>query len=281
MRGINHRFVNDLKDGALKDIYAFVKQNHDLCLAIRKDYINIYYKGGNLLRIRQNKKDYSFEFDADYCLHKDDDKHFEYFSNIARRDLNAWVKSFPLMMSEMDAWLKKHPKPERQYQHKLLRDNVGPESDIFIFDIEFAVRNHEKKLFKPDMLGLQKINKGYRLIIFENKYGAGAIGGKAGIAKHYRDFVDLLDYKNSREDLLGSVVNIVNNKADLGLSPIRITRDEIVEEYILFLFADFNVRSATIKNAIADLTETKPAGSIFIEINETALDFKRVKNLWN
>ena len=57
MRGINDGFICDLKTGDLSYFLNQVKSNRDkLCLEIRDGYINIYYKGGNLLKITKNIK---------------------------------------------------------------------------------------------------------------------------------------------------------------------------------------------------------------------------------
>ena len=71
MRHINTRFVDDLLHGELAYFLTQVKNNRTkLSLEIRNGYINIYYKGGNLLKITQKRTGYSFFFDAKDCRHK-------------------------------------------------------------------------------------------------------------------------------------------------------------------------------------------------------------------
>lgn len=55
MRSINKRFINELLQGELSYFLSEVKNNITLSLEIRDGYINIYYRGGNLLRITQKK----------------------------------------------------------------------------------------------------------------------------------------------------------------------------------------------------------------------------------
>ena len=70
MRQISENFIYDLKnpDGLLHLILKRVKEDHTLQLAIRNNYINIYYRGGNLLRVNkeQGKDSYKSFFDVKY-----------------------------------------------------------------------------------------------------------------------------------------------------------------------------------------------------------------------
>ena len=60
MRHINERFVADLLNGELAFFLNQVKSARDrLSLEIRDGYINIYYKGGSLLKITQKKIGYT------------------------------------------------------------------------------------------------------------------------------------------------------------------------------------------------------------------------------
>ena len=177
MRHINIRFVEDLLHGELAYFLAQVKNNRSkLSLEIRNGYINIYYKGGNLLKITQKRTGYSFFFDAKYCRHKDG-QNFDLLNNLPD-DTESYKKHFALMMQEMDQWFEEHPKPERDYQHQLLVNN--PE----IVDIEYQIGRR----MRLDMLMFFE----GRLLIVENKYGTGAIGGKAGVAEHYKDICEVL-----------------------------------------------------------------------------------------
>jgi len=69
MRILNSKFIYDLKNDKLNQLLQAVNIDDTLCLEIRENYINIYYRGGNILRITQNANDYIFEFDFNYCKH--------------------------------------------------------------------------------------------------------------------------------------------------------------------------------------------------------------------
>ena len=64
MRAItNNRFLESLEKGILRNITDYVKKHNELDLQIRDNYINLYYKGGNILRIKSPN---TFEFDEFY-----------------------------------------------------------------------------------------------------------------------------------------------------------------------------------------------------------------------
>ena len=71
MRAItDNKFLKSLENGLLRNITDYVKEHNDLDLQIRDNYINIYYKGGNILRIKSPN---TFEFDEFY-FYLDSDK---------------------------------------------------------------------------------------------------------------------------------------------------------------------------------------------------------------
>ena len=51
MRGLDQEFINDLLIGDLKPIWYSIKSDQRFRLEIRGNYVNIYYRGGNALRI--------------------------------------------------------------------------------------------------------------------------------------------------------------------------------------------------------------------------------------
>ena len=70
MRGLSEDFMKDLLKGELKGFLSAVKNDDTLCLEIRDNYINIYYRGGNLCRIKPSRTDakYAMTFDERYVI---------------------------------------------------------------------------------------------------------------------------------------------------------------------------------------------------------------------
>ena len=194
MRTISPQFIQDLKSGELSFFMDQARHDPDICMEIRKDYVSMYYKGGCALRIEQHGKGYSFHFDSKYCLNKGNDEKAAFFEGLDRRDAAAYSEAFPDIRSEMDSWFACHPKAERLFQHNLIKNNQGR---LTILDIEYAGWTSAKRLFRLDMLGVYKAEDGWRLVVFENKFGGGARGlfGRGFGRRISTSFMDYISYK--------------------------------------------------------------------------------------
>ncbi len=262
MRQINARFIYDLLKGELAFFLEKVKNNRDkLSLEIRNGYINIYYKGGNLLKITQKAKGYSFHFDAKYCKHKNNSQNFELLNRINSNDIESYKAYFKLMIHEMDSWFEEHPKKERDYQHKLLVNN--PE----IIDIEYQIA----RCMRLDML----LFMNEKLYIVENKYGIGAINGNAGLSKHYNDICNVLSNSKLLDEMLNSICCISKAKKALGLIDFEIQRDDIKSVEILFLLANYNIKSNSLSSALKGINSSVPANILMTDQDEYKIDLTR------
>ena len=74
MRKLNDLFLSDLEEGCLCSLLAEVQRDDSLCLELRGTYINLYYRGGNILRVDQEANFYKVFFDINYfrCTNKVD-----------------------------------------------------------------------------------------------------------------------------------------------------------------------------------------------------------------
>lgn len=272
MREINERFINDLKDGCLSYFLNQVKEKSDkLCLAIRDGYINIYYMGGNLLRITQKQNGYTFYFDAKYCLNKGDDKNFALLNSLDSNSVQDYIDNFELMMEEMKSWLKVYRKKERIYQHKLLANNKS------VIDIEYATPKSKLTGIKLNMRLDMLMVDNDKLIIVENKYGTGAVTGSAGVSKHYEDICNLLNTEDLYDELIESVEKIAKAKYELGLLENQVQKIDKTKTEILFLFADFNVKSETLKNEIKLMNVTYPFKVLYMDSNDLVIDLSKAE----
>ena len=68
-RGLSEKFMNALSkpEGKLHPILERVQKDHNLMLAIRNGYINIYYRGGNILRVTEHEDFYQTFFDVNFA----------------------------------------------------------------------------------------------------------------------------------------------------------------------------------------------------------------------
>lgn len=248
MRVLNEKFVLDLKNGELKQLLQAIQLDDTLCLEIRENYINIYYRGGSMLRVKQKRNTYDFEFDFNYCLHK---AYPSKYDSILRKNISIseWVNSIPYIKAEMDLWFHESKNTlEREYQQVILRDNnnssISGDTDYFIADIEYANSQYGCRF---DLLGIKwlsnsvarKDNSLPTLATMELKYGDGALNGSAGIRKHFADIHRFFSDSITREAIYKDTETMFNQKVELGLirgtiKQIKINRDTKPEFILIF-----------------------------------------------
>lgn len=271
MRGINEKFVKDLLNGELAFFLQKVKENNDLTFEIRNQYVNIYYRGGSLLKIKQKKESYYFKFDYKYSQNKKN-INIENYETIKSMDKNSptdYEKNFQILIDEMDSWFEDHPKCEREYQHNLTIHNPS------VMDIEYQINKT-----RLDMIMIQN----GRLVIVENKYRLKSISGKAGLSKHYKDICTVIKNRDLRNELAESMLNISRNKYELGLIDADFLIEDIerAEADILFLLVDFNPRSETLNNEIALMDKSIPAHLLYmVEDDEYIIDYAKAMDLFS
>lgn len=266
MRYIDDRFINDLLGGKLSYFFEQVKNNRDtLSLEVREGYINIYYRGGSLLKIEQRKNRYAFKFDAKYCKNKKNTENYDQLSELDKYDILAFKNNFSLMMCEMDTWFDEHPKEERDYQHKLLVNNPG------IVDIEYQIKNK----MRLDMLYFADGT----LYIVENKFGNGAIGGKSGMSEHYKDICELLNSSNIREEMIDSVCHITKAKKALGLTDNLIEKNDIKNIEILFLMANYIPKGKVLINELDKMDGTVTTNLLMTTSDQDKISLTQIESL--
>lgn len=288
MRALSKQFLDDLKSGLLSRLTEAVKHDDNLCIEIRNNYINVYYRGGSLFRI-ESKKGYSISFDQKYLNHGVDCG-FEPLDLSKFQTIDDYIDGIPLFKQEMDLWFSVHRKQERECQQVILRENnfsmVSNDTDYFICDIEYAKNESIQKddrLTKEgsrfDMVGVKWLSKSLdrknnnliSLAIFELKYGDGAMTGSAGIMKHFKD-LDVFMTNGKYVELMEESESQFNQKYYLGLidvtksskeddfdgvfEKIKINRN-IKPEYIL-IFANHKPVSNILHRELRDAIRAYP-----------------------
>ena len=252
--------------GLLHPILERIKQDHTLMLSIRKGYINIYYRGGNILRIREQRKGcYSAFFDTKYnetgvpCPVLP-----ESIEN--QSEARKWVDAFQALKGIMDLYFSKHSKPEREFQQLVARENnfstVANQSEYFISDIEFSDSALGARF---DILALQwlvahrKKTGNCRPALIEMKYGDGALSGRAGMLKHLLDIDALISDRGKYKALLATMEMQFNQLDDLGLLRFnrvanwtKIQLDASEKPEVIFILANHNPRSAKLHTILND-----------------------------
>lgn len=265
-RDISDRFFNSLKSGLLAPFVERVKRDDTLMFAPRGEAFNIYYRGGNLLRVtaRGMSEEYKAFFDRRY------DKiggQVPELPNVLRNgeDVDRWILAFPTLKNVMDVYFSMNRKSEREFQQLVARENnqspISNETEYFIADIEYTIGTVGARI---DMLGVKWSTRrrqrgdGCKLALIEMKFGDQVLSGSAGIAKHLDDFEKILKDSKKYEKLRNAAELQFNCLSELDLlnynrskhnQSIRIS-DEKPE--VVFLLANHNPRSRKLKQILID-----------------------------
>ncbi len=261
MRGLNETFIKDLQNGELAIFLDKVKKDDTLCLEIRENYINIYYRGGSMFRIEQYKEKYKILFDLNYCTNR---THSKYLSNISKIETHAeWAESIPLLKAEMDSYFFEHPKHEREYQQLVLRANnnniIAKDTDYYFVDMEYANSLNRSRF---DLVAIKWLSESItrrnadniNLAFIEMKYGDGALSGEAGIQKHIQDLNKFMSDSSNIDAIQEEMETVFNQKIRLGLIPsvskeIKINKNT-KSEFIL-LIANHKPAKSVLKREIS------------------------------
>jgi hypothetical protein len=284
-RGLSDDFLMDLKKGILFPILEAVKADNNLILEIREDTINIYYRGGNLLLVKRDPKTkkYLTGFDKNYIDKSRINKFSKYFKQtISSKEEAAWLTSnFIMIKNEMDMYLAKKNKLEKEFQQLVVRENnilgEANNTDYYIIDFEYQSRTKiQNKNPRFDLIALRwdsdrnerKKRKNCRIALIEMKYGDGAIKNKtSGLKEHVNDVELFLSDNNRVLEFKKEMVNIFQQKRELGLIKFgkggnahEISIDQLREEieFILLLAGNKHEKSQ-LKTEINSLTEMKNA----------------------
>ena len=260
MRALSQTFMANLlnQDGLLRPILERAKQDHTLMVSIREDYINIYYRDGNILRVEEHhNSSYNAFFDNEY--NKSGLPCPVLPGTIETQDsARSWVDSFQTLKGIMDIYFSENSKPEREFQQLVARENnfsnIANQSEYFISDVEFADSDFGARF---DLLALRwlasqrKNPSNCRPALIEMKYGDGALSGKAGVMKHLKDINELISNRAKYEALIEMMEMQFNQLDELGLITFnrvanwtKIKMDADLKPEIIFLFANHNPRSS-------------------------------------
>lgn len=223
MRTLNEQFFGDLEGGLLARLTKEVTSDHTLCLELRGNYVNVYYRGGRLLTVTDaSSGGYSVQFDKNYG-------DVELSGPRVRDDADVikWLDRVPSLKQAMDRHLAKKERNEREFQQLVVRENNfsrdANSTDYFIVDIEY--RAEHRKQFDlvavqwPSTSSERKEASGRRLAFIEMKYGDGALEGTAGLCNHIQDMNKFLASEDELECFKEDMVNVFNQKRRLGLIP--------------------------------------------------------------
>ena len=217
------KFLHDLKGGILAPLTDAVRSDTGLCLELRGQSINVYYRGGSLMRVSQSDDVYCAFFDKNYF------KNGENFEPPDRKirskdDINKWLDSSGDLKQSMDRYLGRYRKEEREIQQTILRENnfgtIARSTDYYICDIEYRSEHGQFDMVAvhwPSEPQTRKKSTDRRLVFIEVKHGDGALEGDSGVHAHIRDLNEFLGDPNNIQNLKYDMVRVFNQKRELDL----------------------------------------------------------------
>ena len=278
-RTLSPEFMKDLQSGLLAPVLDLVKADSTLDLYIRDGYANIYYRGGNLLRIKPAPAGaYTFEFNSDYekGLRKSLLGHvptinWDVLEHAKKIDcasgIALWLSQVPAIKQTMDFWFSAHPKPEREFQQVMARvNNDNCHTDYYIVDIEYT--NSQYTELRADMLALwwprtveaRKKDSGFRpkLTMVEVKWCDGALKGDAGVVSHVTKMANAHAQKRLDFAAVASeALSLFKQRVQLGFincdmkeEQFQLVSDAQSEVDFLFLIADHDPDSSVLKTEL-------------------------------
>ena len=113
-RTISDEFMSDLQDGLLKPILIKIQKDDTLMLSLRGPSINIYYRGGSILRLEEQSKKYKAFFDKNYLK----DSSLDLPAHLkSEADVAAWLTRMPYLKEAMDTYFSVNKRAaEREFQ---------------------------------------------------------------------------------------------------------------------------------------------------------------------
>lgn len=260
-------FMSDLMSGSLMPVLERVRMDDTLLLALRGTYVNVYYRGGNLMRITGPATDsirsYEAFFDKKYAesprlLPRPPGK------IVTRKDAQRWVDAFPRLKQIMDTHFQTKRKPEREFQQLAARENncstISVATEYFVTDIEVADPSIGARF---DMLALRwpadarKHGRGCQAALIEMKYGDDALKGESGVLEHLHDMERLARDEDKCRQLRKAAEDQFRQLDELGLLKFRrsarVTKIELKERLeVILVLANLNPRSGVLTEILED-----------------------------
>ena len=224
MRSLDDRFLSVLKDGCLSDLTAAVRSDATLCLELRGGSINVYYRGGNLMELRQSRRsagEYRVSFDRNYFA-GGEEVALPDGAIRGRAGLAGWLAAWPGLKRSIDRWLSRtRANAEKECQQLAARDNnfgtVARDTDYYVCDIEFQSAQGRFDMVAvhwPSVPAVRTKAHDRRLAFAEVKYGDSALGN---LHSHIHDINDFAADARRLADFKADMVRVFNQKRELGL----------------------------------------------------------------
>lgn len=263
-RSLKPEFFNAfLEEGSeCNRILEIVKNDNDLMMFLRGDYVTVYYKSLRILEIKSGNR---------FFVHEN------YGIDPNKRE--SWERYFEEAKTALDRHTKKNKeKLEKEVQQRIVRENnygrnaVG--TDYYVFDIEYVHPKYNTGRFDALAFcwptGKRKKGDGLQLAFIEVKAGEGAIDGDSGVFGHYQSVAAFLEALNKDEQektaFLNDMNTLIEQLRQLGLLKIltsnsreenlhQVTVSKEAKPQLIFALANYNTNSTKLKAELQSIRE--------------------------
>lgn len=241
MRKLNDNLFNALKEqnGKLHPLLEYIQNDDTLDMEFRKDYFTLYYRGGEILTVKENTVgSYLWEgLNEEYLLGSElnyDAEQFEAYLPIAKHIIDKYICTGP-----------KNHLGEKEIQQLVVKENNysqnSQDTDFFIVDMEYAEGRSRFDLIalRWDSNTNARKNNKVSLAIIEVKQGIKSILSSPtspGLRKHQQDFKAFVEKKkaakkNTLEVFYDDMIMVFKQKCALGLIRANSKINNITQEF--------------------------------------------------
>ena len=299
-RGIkNPKMWQSLVNGKLKEMLEVVKLDEELVLHLRNNYMNIYYRSGNVAKIEgENRVDinenyFISEQEEDYCRdkrkksHSDDEKHEKLIGDRNKVKhlfiVGEYKEYFDRMKTTMDSYWKykgMSEEDEGDVQQKLCSSNKydSKESEYTIIDLEHEVSINADFSYKgttpfPITKGKRKENPRFdvvavrksdgQLFVLELKKGNKALEGPSGMHDHVDSFLHTIkETAEAERSFVEEMEYVLMQKQILGLvdKAVKITSEDVQFAFVYSYASKDGFKQKNEKDNVERLRHDKRKG---------------------
>ncbi len=273
-RGIrNEKLLAAFTNGRYKTLLETIKADDELDIQIRADYVNVYYKGGNIARIESPYG--CVGFDEYYFLredmipvipqikgrHKinvsgDKDRGIPPQTDIInklrdrRNKLKIIFKEenyseyFRQAKEAMDGWFMWNPRREKEEQQQIVHRNTQDDAEFYVLDVEYQIsilspfkcgQTTESGKQKSPRPDIIAVGRDGQLYVIELKKGCGACGGKAGLKAHKEAYKGSIGCNT--DEFVKEFKNVLKQKQDFQLADKSLFIDDCKQPIYIFAYA--------------------------------------------
>lgn len=261
MRHLDEKFIEKLLCGEYAKLWNYIVTTLDLSAQIRENYINVYYQGGNILKIKPN----SFDVDKMYFYTDGDLIRSTKLKKDAKTDPAAQEKLNQLeqLRTELLAYLPKNPyayfSSAKDIMYSWERSLIGIASHLekkeqqmialandenteyTVLDLEYAVSRNSEFSYKGTLnkhvprFDIIAIHNGH-LVVIELKKGLEATSGVSGIKPHIDCFNETIG-RDEKGVFIEEMRQLLKQKQMLGLLDKNLSITDEKPKFV-FAFAD-------------------------------------------